>query len=89
MFYCIGIYNKHCLPLQKLKNNKPKKIKNGGKVSLKNAAAIYINYHITAKPKYYKRPTAGYRGYFFGGTVKSPLYESFYLEYEDNILAPQ
>mgnify|MGYP007112484460 CR=1 FL=1 len=48
-----------------------------------------INYHITAKPKYYKRPTAGYRGYFFGGTVKSPLYESFYLEYEDNILAPQ
>ena len=37
----------------------------------------------------YKRPTAGYRGYFFGGTVKSPLYESFYLEYEDNILAPQ
>ena len=21
MFYCIGIYNKHCLPLQKLKNN--------------------------------------------------------------------
>ena len=71
------------------KNNKPKKIKNGGKVSLKNAAAIYINYHITAKPKYYKRPTAGYRGFFFGGTVKSPLYESFYLEYEDNILAPQ
>ena len=71
------------------KNNKPKKIKNGGKVSLKNVASIYINYHITAKPKYYKRPTAGYRGYFFGGTVKSPLYESFYLEYEDNILAPQ
>lgn len=64
------------------KNNKPKKIKNGGKVSLKNAAAIYINYHITAKPKYYKRPTAGYRGFFFGGTVKSPLYESFMLEYK-------
>ena len=44
---------------------------------------------MTAKPKYYKKPTAGYRGFFFGGTVKSPLYESFYLEYEDNILAPQ
>ena len=69
--------------------NKSKKIKNGRKVSLKNATTICINYHITAKPKYYKRPTAGYRGYFFGGTVKSPLYESFYLEYEDNILAPQ
>ena len=66
--------------------NKSKKIKNGRKVSLKNATTICINYHITAKPKYYKRPTAGY---FFGGTVKSPLYESFYLEYEDNILAPQ
>ena len=39
--------------------------------------------------KYYKKPTAGYRGYFFGGTVKSPLYESFYLEYEGNMLAPQ
>lgn len=63
------------------KNNKPKKIKNGGKVSLKNAAAIYINYHITAKPKYYKRPTAGYRGFFFGGTVKSPLHESLYIDY--------
>ena len=63
------------------KNNKPKKIKNGGKVSLKNAAAIYINYHITAKPKYYKRPTAGYRGFFFGGTVKSPLYESLNINY--------
>ena len=69
--------------------NKSKKIKNGRKVSLKNATTICINYHITAKPKYYKKPTAGYRGYFFGGTVKSPLYESFYLEYEDNILAPQ
>ena len=69
--------------------NKSKKIKNGRKVSLKNATTICINYHITAKPKYYKRPTAGYRCYFFGGTVKSPLYESFYLEYEDNILAPQ
>ena len=55
------------------KNNKSQKIKNGGKVSLKNAASIYINYHITAKPQYYKSPTAGYRGYFFGGTVKSPL----------------
>ena len=63
------------------KNNKPKKIKNGGKVSLKNAASICINYHITAKPQYYKRPTAGYRGYFFGGTVKSPLYESLYIDY--------
>ena len=71
------------------KNNKSQKIKNGGKVSLKNAASIYINYHITAKPQYYKRPTAGYRGFFFGGTVKSPLYESFYLEYEGNMLAPQ
>ena len=56
---------------------------------VKKTYIIYCNYHITAKPKYYKRPTAGYRGYFFGGTVKSPLYESFYLEYEDNILAPQ
>ena len=63
------------------KNNKPKKIKNGGKVSLKNVASIYINYHMTAKPKYYKKPTAGYRGFFFGGTVKSPLYESFYIDY--------
>lgn len=69
--------------------NKSKKIKNGRKVSLKNATTICINYHITAKPKYYKKPTAGYRGYFFGGTVKSPLYESFYLEYEGNMLAPQ
>ena len=69
--------------------NKSKKIKNGGKVSLKNVASIYINYHMTAKPKYYKKPTAGYRGFFFGGTVKSPLYESFYLEYEGNMLAPQ
>lgn len=63
------------------KNNRSKKIKNGGKVSLKNVASIYINYHMTAKPKYYKRPTAGYRGFFFGGTVKSPLYESFYIDY--------
>ena len=63
------------------KNNKSKKIKNGEKVSLKNVASIYINYHITAKPKYYKRPTAGYRGFFFGGTVKSPLYESLYIDY--------
>ena len=62
--------------------NKSKKIKNGRKVSLKNATTICINYHITAKPKYYKKPTAGYRGYFFGGTVKSPLYESFMLEYK-------
>ena len=62
--------------------NKSKKIKNGRKVSLKNATTICINYHITAKPKYYKRPTAGYRGFFFGGTVKSPLYESFMLEYK-------
>ena len=69
--------------------NKSKKIKNGRKVSLKNATTICINYHITAKPKYYKKPTTGYRGYFFGGTVKSPLYESFYLEYEGNMLAPQ
>ena len=69
--------------------NKSKKIKNGRKISLKNATTICINYHITAKPKYYKKPTAGYRGYFFGGTVKSPLYESFYLEYEGNMLAPQ
>ena len=69
--------------------NKSKKIKNGRKVSLKNATTICINYHTTAKPKYYKKPTAGYRGYFFGGTVKSPLYESFYLEYEGNMLAPQ
>ena len=61
--------------------NKSKKIKNGRKVSLKNATTICINYHITAKPKYYKRPTAGYRGYFFGGTVKSPLYESLYIDY--------
>ena len=64
------------------KNNRSKKIKNGGKVSLKNVASIYINYHMTAKPKYYKKPTAGYRGFFFGGTVKSPLYESFMLEYK-------
>lgn len=63
------------------KNNRSKKIKNGGKVSLKNVASIYINYHMTAKPKYYKKPTAGYRGFFFGGTVKSPLYESFYIDY--------
>ena len=63
------------------KNNRSKKIKNGGKVSLKNVASIYINYHMTAKPKYYKKPTAGYRGFFFGGTVKSPLHESFYIDY--------
>lgn len=63
------------------KNNKSKKIKNGGKVSLKNATTICINYHTTAKPKYYKKPTAGYRGYFFGGTVKSPLYESLNINY--------
>lgn len=63
------------------KNNKPKKIKNGGKISLKNATTICINYHTTAKPKYYKKPTAGYRGYFFGGTVKSPLYESLNIDY--------
>ena len=61
--------------------NKSKKIKNGRKVSLKNATTICINYHITAKPKYYKKPTAGYRGYFFGGTVKSPLYESLNIDY--------
>ena len=63
------------------KNNKSKKIKNGRKVSLKNATTICINYHTTAKPKYYKKPTAGYRGYFFGGTVKSPLYESLNINY--------
>ena len=63
------------------KNNRSKKIKNGGKVSLKNAASICINYHTTVKPQYYKRPTAGYRGYFFGGTVKSPLHESLYIDY--------
>lgn len=61
--------------------NKSKKIKNGRKVSLKNATTICINYHTTAKPKYYKKPTAGYRGYFFGGTVKSPLYESLNINY--------
>lgn len=61
--------------------NKSKKIKNGRKVSLKNATTICINYHTTAKPKYYKKPTAGYRGYFFGGTVKSPLYESLNIDY--------
>lgn len=61
--------------------NKSKKIKNGRKISLKNATTICINYHTTAKPKYYKKPTAGYRGYFFGGTVKSPLYESLNIDY--------
>lgn len=61
--------------------NKSKKRKNGRKVSLKNATTICINYHTTAKPKYYKKPTAGYRGYFFGGTVKSPLYESLNINY--------
>lgn len=63
------------------KNNTSKKIKNGGKVSLKDATTICINYHTTAKPKYYKKPTADYNGYFFGGYVKSPLYQALYINY--------
>ena len=54
-------------------------IKNGSRISLKNATGICVNYHTTVKPKYYKNPTVGYRGYFYGGSIKNPLYEAFYF----------
>ena len=56
-----------------------KKIKNGAKVSLKNAMSLNVDYHTTVKPKYYRKPSSDYVGYFFGGYVESPLYESFSL----------
>ena len=56
-----------------------KKIKNGAKISLKNAVFIGVDYHTTVKPKYYKKPSADFVGYFYGGNIESPLYESFSL----------
>ena len=56
-----------------------KKIKNVAKVSLKNAMSLNVDYHTTVKPKYYRKPSSDYVGYFFGGYVESPLYESFSL----------
>ena len=54
-------------------------VKNGSKISLKNLAFFYVDYHTTVRPKYYKKPSAGTYVYFYGGTVESPLYESFHL----------
>ena len=56
-----------------------KKVKNGSKISLKNLASFSVDYHSTVRPKYYKKPSAGTYVYFYGGTVESPLYESFQL----------
>ena len=60
-------------------NYTTKRIKNGAKISLKNAVSINVDYHTTVRPKYYKKPSSDFVGYFYGGTVKSPLYESFVL----------
>lgn len=52
-----------------------KKIKNGQKVSLKNAISIDVTYHTTKKPKYYKAPGSDYRYYYIG--QPTPLYSDF------------
>lgn len=52
-----------------------KKIKNGQKVSLKNAVGIDVTYHTTKKPKYYKAPGSDYRYYYIG--QPTPLYSDF------------
>lgn len=62
-------------------NYTTKKVKNGAKVSLKNAVSVNVDFHTTVKPKYYKKPVSEYRTYFFGGTVKTPLHESFTLSF--------
>lgn len=51
-----------------------KKVKNGAKISLKNAVSICVNYHTTVAPKYYKKPASNYKG-----TYKTPLHNSFTL----------
>lgn len=52
-----------------------KKIKNGQKVSLKNATSIAVTYHTTKKPQYYKAPGSDYRYYYEG--QPTPLYSDF------------
>ena len=52
-----------------------KKIKNGQKVSLKNAVSIDVTYHTTKKPKYYKAPGSDYRYYY--SDQPTPLYSDF------------
>ena len=50
-------------------------IKNGQKVSLKNAVSIDVTYHTTKKPKYYKAPGSDYRYYY--SDQPTPLYSDF------------